>query len=218
MIKEAIMSLQLKPGQAISEIELAEALKISRTPIREVLAKLREENLVEVIPQVGTYVSKIKPQLLEEAAFMRVTLEKEVLKQSCKSFPQENLIELKKNVALQEILLEQHGTAMEFQQLDTKFHCIIYQGNHHENIWRAIIRLSTHHNRMKLLSKMEQNFQDDIDQHKKMIKMIENKEVEQVESAVYQHSVDRMESWKSFYKEDSPYVSYFDLTDKPVFF
>ena len=60
VIKEAIMSLELKPGQAISEIELAEMLNISRTPIREVMAKLKEENLVEVLPQVGTYVSKIK--------------------------------------------------------------------------------------------------------------------------------------------------------------
>ena len=80
VIKEAIMSLELKPGQAISEIELADMLNISRTPIREVMAKLKEEYLVEVLPQVGTYVSKIKSQLIEEAAFMRFTLEKEVLK------------------------------------------------------------------------------------------------------------------------------------------
>ena len=60
VIKENIMSLKLKPGQAISEIELAEALQISRTPIREVMGKLREEHLVEVLPQVGSYISKIK--------------------------------------------------------------------------------------------------------------------------------------------------------------
>ena len=81
------MSLQLKPGQSISEVELAEALNLSRTPIREVLAKLREEHLVVVIPQVGTYISKINPQLIMEASFMRYTLEKEVLKQACESFP-----------------------------------------------------------------------------------------------------------------------------------
>ena len=79
VIKESIMSLELRPGQEISEIELAEALQISRTPIREVMTKLREENLVNVIPQVGTYVSKIKLKLIEEAAFMRFTLEKEII-------------------------------------------------------------------------------------------------------------------------------------------
>jgi DNA-binding GntR family transcriptional regulator len=46
VIKEAIMSLELQPGKSISEIELAEVLNLSRTPIREVMAKLREEHLV----------------------------------------------------------------------------------------------------------------------------------------------------------------------------
>ena len=66
IIKDSIMSLELKPGQSISEVELAEALSLSRTPIREVLTKLREEHLVEVIPQVGTYISKINPQLIRK--------------------------------------------------------------------------------------------------------------------------------------------------------
>ena len=97
VIKEGIMYLELRPGQAISEIELAEALNISRTPIREVLAKLREENLVEVIPQVGTYILKLTT-IVEEASFMRYNLEKEVMNLACESFPLENLLELKKNL------------------------------------------------------------------------------------------------------------------------
>ena len=64
ILRNAIMYLELKPGQAISEVELAEALNISRTPIREVLTQLKEENLVEVISQVGTYVNKSNLQLI----------------------------------------------------------------------------------------------------------------------------------------------------------
>src|SRR3954447_16604414 len=109
VIKEAIMSLELKPGQAISEIELADMLNISRTPIREVMAKLKEEYLVEVLPQVGTYVSKIKSQLIEEAAFMRFTLEKEVLKLACDALPRDMIFDLKKNVLLQEELIGSNG-------------------------------------------------------------------------------------------------------------
>ena len=126
VIKEAIMSLELKPGQAISEIELADMLNISRTPIREVMAKLKEEYLVEVLPQVGTYVSKIKSQLIEEAAFMRFTLEKEVLKLACESFPQDKILDLKRNIALQEELHGQIGVEREFHKLDKNFHQIIY--------------------------------------------------------------------------------------------
>ena len=66
----------MKPGQAISEIELAEALQISRTPIREVMGKLREEHLVEVLPQVGSYISKIKPQLIRRSSIHALYLGK----------------------------------------------------------------------------------------------------------------------------------------------
>ena len=96
------------------------------------MAKLREENLVRVIPQVGTYVSKIKLKLIEEAAFMRFTLEKEVLKLSCETFPQDKLLELKKNVAIQEVLLHQEEIEMDFHKLDTEFHYIIFEGNKRE--------------------------------------------------------------------------------------
>ena len=129
VIKEAIMSLRLKPGQSLSEAEIAEALQISRTPIREVMAKLREEHLVEVIPQVGTYISKIKPTLIEEAIFVRIILEKEILKQSCISFPKNVLVELKNNIAHQELLLDQKGMEQEFHKLDKQFHFLIFQGS-----------------------------------------------------------------------------------------
>ena len=101
-IKEGILSLQLQPGQALSVVDLAKALKVSTTPIKEVMGRLQLEHLVEVIPQVGTYVSKIKPQLIEEAASIRLILEKEVLQLACRSFPRENLDQLKKNVDIRD--------------------------------------------------------------------------------------------------------------------
>jgi len=219
VIKEAIMTLELKPGQTISEIELAEALQISRTPIREVMAKLREEYLVEVLPQVGTYVSKIKSQLIEEAAFMRITLEKEVLKKSCESFPQGKLLELKRNISFQEELIGQKGMERAFHKLDTNFHHLIFQGNNRENVWSAIIRLSTHYNRMRLLSEMEEhNLASKIAQHKNIVKIIENKEVDRVESSIREHIIEPIRHWEDLYDPNSIYANYFDPTHKmPVF-
>ncbi len=211
VIKEGIMSLELRPGQEISEIELAEALQISRTPIREVMTKLREENLVEVIPQVGTYVSKIHLKLIDEAAFMRFTLEKEVLKLSCESFPKDELLELKKNVAIQEVLLRQKGVERDFHKLDTEFHHLIFQGNNKENVWAAITRLSTHYNRMRVLYELENQFNEAVDQHKEIIALIENKDVNQVDKILSEHIMDPINQWGKLYRQDSPYVDYFDF-------
>ncbi|REK74186.1 GntR family transcriptional regulator [Paenibacillus paeoniae] len=214
VIKENMMSLQLQPGQEISEIDLAASLQLSRTPVREVLSKLKEEHLVEVYPQVGTYVSKITAQLINEAAFMRFTLEKEILTLSCKSFPPAELQELKKNVALQELLLHQQGMELEFHKLDTEFHHIIFRGNSKEHVWTSITRLSTHYNRMRLLFEMEHRFDEAILQHKNIITLIENKETHQVENIVREHILKPIKHWPELYQADSAYARFFDLSSK----
>ncbi len=218
MIKSSIMSLELEPGQSISEVELAESLGLSRTPIREVLTKLREEHLVEVIPQVGTYISKIDPQLIKEATFMRYTLEKEVLKLACESFPNAKFFDLKKNIVLQEELIGEKGKEREFHTLDKKFHAIIFTGNMKEHIWEAITRISTHYNRMRLLSEMEHHFDEAIMQHRKIVDILENKDCDQVEEIVRQHIIDPIELWDEFFEENSPYLNYFkNIDEKPAF-
>ena len=218
MIKDSIMSLELKPGQSISEVELAEALSLSRTPIREVLTKLREEHLVEVIPQVGTYISKINLQLIKEASFMRYTLEKEVLKLACESFPKTSIFDLKKNMVLQEELIGQKGKEIKFHLLDEEFHQIIYKGNQKENIWEAITRISTHYNRMRLLSEIRFSYDEVIGQHRKIVEILENKDCDRVEDIVRKHIIEPMNLWEDLINENSPYLAYFDNSyKKPVF-
>ena len=211
LVKNAIMSLQLQPGQSISEVELAESLNTSRTPIREMMMKLKEENLVEVYPQIGTYVSKINLQLIEEAAFMRFSLEKEILKLSCRTFSRKSLNALKRNVAQQEELISTNENVQEFHQLDKQFHFLIFQENKKEHIWEAIMRLSTHYNRMRLLSEMNNSFNEAIKQHKDLIQLIENQDIEHVEQIAYQHIIEPKRYWNQFLEESNPYSHYFDV-------
>ena len=102
VLKDNIMSLELKPGEVLSEMELAEKLNLSRTPIREVIMRLKGEHLIDVKPQSGTSVSLIDMDLIEEAVFMRFVIEEEVLKLACKSFPNDLFLELEKNKTNQE--------------------------------------------------------------------------------------------------------------------
>src|SRR5579875_1929969 len=74
-IRNAIISLQLKPGQMISENELATSLGVSRTPIREALLMLNREALVEILPQRGARVAHINEHKVQEARFVRESLE-----------------------------------------------------------------------------------------------------------------------------------------------
>ena len=213
-IKEGILSLQLQPGQALSVVDLAKVLKVSTTPIKEAMGRLQREHLVEVIPQVGTYVSKIKPQLIEEAASIRFILEKEALKLACKSFPRESLDQLKKNVVLQEMSLAQKGTEWDFKKLDKSFHYIIFQGNQRKIMWEAITQLAAHYHRMVMLSQKKHDYYELITDHKNIISIIENKEIDQVEDIVEKHILEPVEGWRNLYNQEGAYTSYFDFTEK----
>jgi DNA-binding GntR family transcriptional regulator len=59
LLRDAIVAAELEPGQRLSENELAALLKVSRTPVREALVRLVDDRLVEIAPQLGTFVTPI---------------------------------------------------------------------------------------------------------------------------------------------------------------
>ncbi len=193
-IKEGILSLELQPGQLLSVGELSEALKVSSTPIKNALWKLQKEHLVDLVPQVGSYVSKINPELVEEAAFMWFDLEKEYLKLACDNFPEDSFNQLKRNICFQEILLESNNESLnpielarKFNELDDKFHSIIFHGHHRNNTWKAISQMASDYHRMINLTRNEHYFELLITEHKDILSIIENKEKERVESVLRNH-------------------------------
>jgi len=74
-LKEAIRSLQLLPGTAISEGGITKSLGVGRSPVREAIARLVDLGLVSVIPQVGGRIAPISIRQVEEAVFIRSSLE-----------------------------------------------------------------------------------------------------------------------------------------------
>lgn len=74
-IKDAILTLQLRPGAPLVEAELAEQLGISKTPVRDALLELRREGLVTKIPYSGTFVSEITATDICEIVQVRAVLE-----------------------------------------------------------------------------------------------------------------------------------------------
>ncbi|MCG8512188.1 MAG: GntR family transcriptional regulator, partial [Rhodospirillales bacterium] len=75
LLYRGIRKMDIPPGRSISEPEISEALGVSRGPIREAFIRLASEGLVEVVPQVGTYVSRLDTRALLEAIYVRQALE-----------------------------------------------------------------------------------------------------------------------------------------------
>ena len=74
-LRQAILKGELKPGERLMEIALAEKLGVSRTPIREAMRKLELEGLVVMIPRRGAQVANITEKDLNDVLEVRITLE-----------------------------------------------------------------------------------------------------------------------------------------------
>jgi DNA-binding GntR family transcriptional regulator len=118
-IREAILEVKLPPGIVISEQELATAIGISRTPVREAIRRLVEENLLEVSGQ-STRVCRIDVGRARQSIFLRATIESSVVA-TVKSFPRRAVAELEKDIASYRKVIKS-GTIAEAHREDDKFH------------------------------------------------------------------------------------------------
>ncbi|MDR2879287.1 MAG: GntR family transcriptional regulator [Fusobacteriales bacterium] len=151
ILKDSIINARLIPGVQVSEQELADKLEVSRTPVREALIHLHQEELVEIIPQKGTYISKINEQSVEESRYMREILEVEITKLAAEVFPESYLLLLEENLHSQELYLKQKNYEKLFQY-DNDFHRIIYEGTNKMRIWESIQNISGQLNRVRIMA------------------------------------------------------------------
>lgn len=74
-LRHEILEMRIKPGEKLSEAQVAERFNVSRAPVRDAIRRLQQENLVLVKPQVGTIVSQIFPDQAVEICEVRLLLE-----------------------------------------------------------------------------------------------------------------------------------------------
>ena len=202
VLKNNIMCLELKPGELVSESDLANKMNVSRTPIREVLIRLKAEKLIEVKPQAGTYVSLIDWNIIEEAIFMRYNLEKEALKEACEYFPEDILMEMEKSLFAQKLIIDKSDNLIEFHNLDNEFHRLLFEGIKKSNVWEAICNISTHYNRMRLLAEMKIHKEFIIEQHEIYLDIIKNKNNDIIEEVVESHIKAPVKEWEKLIEND----------------
>ncbi|MGN6550793.1 MAG: GntR family transcriptional regulator [Pararhizobium sp.] len=150
-IKRAILTLELKPNEALSEKELALKFGISRTPVREALIKLADEGLVDIFPQRGTYVSPIRVPEVIEAQFIREALETAVVRKAAETADERLKARLRANLAEQHAAMEA-GRHQDFMQLDEAFHHAFSDFCNAPRAWRVIQNVKGQLDRVRYLS------------------------------------------------------------------
>lgn len=176
LLKVNIINMTLPPGQGISEQEIAERLRLSRTPVREAFIKLAQEKLLDIYPQKGTYISLIDTSQVEESKFVRETLEKEVIQQACVAFPGEELFQLQSSLALQELCLSEKNYH-KFFELDETLHATIFKGCRKARTWSMLQQMNAHYNRVRMLNlAVGYDWDQLLHQHKELVRAIREKD------------------------------------------
>jgi DNA-binding GntR family transcriptional regulator len=150
-IRENIINLNLKPGAAVSENELAKELGMSRTPVREALQELQKLNLIEVYPQRGSIISCIDFDIVEETVFLRRVLEKAIVEELCDTITEEKLMILEQNIKLQEFYIDNRST-QKVMELDNEFHKTLFMMCNKERTYHLMEGMLGHFDRIRTLS------------------------------------------------------------------
>jgi DNA-binding GntR family transcriptional regulator len=185
-ITENIISLDLAPGTAISENEIAGFLGISRTPVRESIQELHKAAIIEIYPQRGSYVSLIDNQYVEEAVFLRTVLDKAVIEEACDMATPEDIAAMEENIALQEFYLSNNATE-KIYELDNAFHKMIYTCAKKEIIHEMRKTIMIHFDRVRSLAMIAVKDTKIVNDHKLMLKAIKEKDKETAKELVEKH-------------------------------
>lgn len=186
-LREAIVSLQLLPGNSLSEAEVARQMGTSRQPVREAFIKLQEIGLVEILPQRGTFVVKISARDVENARFIREAVEVAIARKACGLAGKEDVARLQRLIEDQRQAAKTDDQAW-FLRLDDAFHQAVAQSADCLFGWRIIEDLKAQMDRVRFLSLPSATPIDKlIDQHRSIVEAIRRKDPERAERAVRKH-------------------------------
>ena len=134
VLRDAIVCGELEPGRQLSENELAELLAVSRTPVREALIRLRDDRFVQIVPQLGTFVTHISEAGVADAQFIREALECAAVRIAAERADEEDLAALDGIVARQREVRDADDYDR-FYALDDEFHAALMELSGHGIAW-----------------------------------------------------------------------------------
>jgi DNA-binding GntR family transcriptional regulator len=186
-MRQAIIQLQLRPGDPLSEAEMARQFGVSRQPVREAFIKLAEVGLVEVRPQRGTSVVMISRREVENARFIREAIEAAVVRKATEEASASQLDQLDALIERQ-VAANNAGDHAEFLRLDENFHQALAEAADCEHAWRLLENLKAQMDRVRYLSLSDATPLDTlIGQHKAIADSMRRGDADAAEASMRQH-------------------------------
>jgi DNA-binding GntR family transcriptional regulator len=186
-LKQAILSLAFRPGELMQKSEICKQLGVSRSPVTEAMARLANEGLADIVPQAGTYVTRFSMAEIREGAFLREALELAAVERVATTITEEQLVLLKRNLRIQEALMQDGDTAG-FHQMDAELHEMILSFTGYRRLASLAETAWIHVNRARQLNlPMPGRMQATLAEHKAIVAALEARDPEAARQATRHH-------------------------------
>ena len=186
-LRRAILRGELVPGQRLMEIQLAEKMGVSRTPVREAIRKLELEGLVVMIPRKGAEVAHISGKNLRDVLEVRRALEELAGELACARMSTEELKLLEQaNHRFAAVLGSDDITML--AQADEEFHGLIYQATENDRLVQMVNHLREQMYRYRIehiKDKSQRKLL--VQEHQEIIRALAARDVEAARRAIRSH-------------------------------
>lgn len=186
-IRNAIISGNLKPGERLMEVQLAESLGVSRTPVREAIRKLELEGLVVMLPRKGAFVADLSVKDLTEVLEIRAALEGLAAGLASVRIDQEELEEL-------EIKAIKFNKAVENDDIeaiiltDFEFHDAMFRASRNERLIQLNNNLREQVQRFReIYHKKVNKSKQTSKEHYEIVEAISNRDIDKAERLARKH-------------------------------
>lgn len=171
ILEQEILTLQIKPGSALSENTLCERFGVSRSPIRSVLQELRVSGLVNITPYKATYVTLMDFNIINQIIYQRMAVETFVLEDFIRMA---SLLDYERvrhvHLSMEKLLESTDFAPDEFYTLDSQLHEAWFVAMRKEYLWESIQKSHCHYTRFRMLDIVEvQSYRQIFDEHKAIL-------------------------------------------------
>ena len=177
-LRQAILKGELLPGERLMEIQLAEKMGVSRTPIREAIRKLEREGLVIMVPRKGAEVAGISEKILRDVLEVRMTLEKLALRLAFKRQGTDLIEKLEAaEQAFQDAI--EGEKLIDMAEADEHFHFLIYEAADNDKLRELLNSLKENMYRYRLEYLKDENYRRSLmEEHNAIIEAFKANDLE----------------------------------------
>jgi DNA-binding GntR family transcriptional regulator len=186
-LRDAIINSVLKPGERMMEIQMAEEMGVSRTPVREAIRKLELEGFVVTVPRKGAYVAGISMKDIADVFELRAALEGLAAGLAAERITEEELEQLERSlVKIGECV--KNNNLEKLIEVDAEFHDTLFKASRNERLVQIVSNLREQIQRFRTASlstpgRMKFAFEE----HKKIVEAVSDRNAELAQALAREH-------------------------------